>query len=97
MLNETGIDVLELSIYTHDATDFYKIHCRATGAYVANNYNRDLFFATVLINPNTGKLVDIEYFNYYYDYIGGSNSMTFTRHTVLILNITIVIIMVKSL
>jgi len=75
----TGIDVLELSIYTHDATDFYKIHCRATGAYVANNYNRDLFFATVLINPNTGKLVDIEYFNYYYDYIGGSNSMTFTR------------------
>ena len=75
----TGIEALQLSIYTSDASNFYKIHCRATGAYAANNLNRDLFFATVLINPNTGKLVDIEYYNYYYDYIGGSNSMTYTR------------------
>ena len=39
--------------------------------------NRD--YVTVLIDPNTGKLVDIEKFNYFYDYAAGSHSMTYTR------------------
>ena len=34
---------------------------------------------TVIIDPSTGKLIDIESFNYYYDYAVGSNSLTFTR------------------
>lgn len=34
---------------------------------------------TVIIDPSTGKLIDIENFNYYYDYAVGSNSLTFTR------------------
>ena len=35
--------------------------------------------AVVLINPNNGKLVDIEEFNYFYDFASGDNEMTFTR------------------
>lgn len=34
---------------------------------------------TVIIDPSTGKLIDIENFNYYYDYAVGSNYLTFTR------------------
>ena len=58
---------------------FYHIHCNCSGAYIANKYNGDFNFVTVLINPDTGNLVDIEHINYYYEFIGGSNSMTFTR------------------
>ncbi len=70
-------DVLELSIYSDSA--FYKIHCVCSGAYAANRMYDDRAYVTVLIDPNTGKLVDIEKFNYFYDYATGSNSMTYTR------------------
>lgn len=72
-------NVLELSMYSLNSENFYKIHCICSGAYAANNLYKDLNFATVFINPNTGKLVDIQYINYFYDYATGSNSMTFTR------------------
>lgn len=69
--------VLELSLYAPG--NFYNIHCRCTGAYAANNLYTDLNFVTVFINPNTGKLVDIQHINYFYEYATGSNSMSFTR------------------
>ncbi|SFG69266.1 hypothetical protein SAMN04487761_13821 [Lachnospiraceae bacterium C7] len=72
-------NVLELSMYSLNSENFYKIYCICSGAYAANNLYKDLNFATVFINPNTGKLVDIQYINYFYDYATGSNSMTFTR------------------
>jgi len=40
---------------------------------------QDFKAVTVIIDPSTGKLIDIENFNYYYDYAVGSNSLTFTR------------------
>lgn len=70
-------NVLELSLYSSNS--FYNIHCVCSGAYAANRYYKDLNFVTVFINPNTGKLVDIEHINYFYEYATGSNSMTFTR------------------
>lgn len=70
-------NVLELSLYS--SSSFYNIHCVCSGSYAANHYYKDLNFVTVFINPNTGKLVDIEHINYFYEYATGSNSMTFTR------------------
>ena len=70
-------NVLELSVYS--ANKFYNIHCICSGAYAANNLYKDLNFVTVFINPNTGKLVDIQHINYFYEYATGSNSMSFTR------------------
>lgn len=70
-------NALELSLYSTE--NFYKIHCRCTGAYASNNLYKDLNFVTVFINPDTGKLVDIEHINYFYEYASGSNSMSFTR------------------
>ena len=34
---------------------------------------------TVIIDPATGRLIDIEQFNYFYDFAQGSNSLSFTR------------------
>ena len=36
-------------------------------------------YTHLIIDPSTGKLIDIENFNYYYDYAVVSNSLTFTR------------------
>ena len=38
-----------------------------------NNLWQDFKAVTVIIDPSTGKLIDIENFNYYYDYAVGSN------------------------
>lgn len=72
-------NVLELSLYSLDPVKFYQIHCVCSGAYAANNFYRDLNFATVFIDPNTGRLVDIQNINYFYDIATGSNNMMFTR------------------
>ena len=69
--------VLELSLYSD--TYFYNINCRCTGSYSSNNYINSLCFATVFIDPSTGKLVDIEHVNYFYDYASGSNYMLYYR------------------
>ena len=68
---------LELTFYSD--SNFYSVHCRCTGAYKENNLWQDFKAVTVIIDPSTGKLIDIENFNYYYDYAVGSNSLTFTR------------------
>ena len=67
---------LELTFYSD--SNFYSVHCRCTGAYKENNLWH-FKAVTVIIDPSTGKLIDIESFNYYYDYAVGSNSLTFTR------------------
>ena len=72
----TGI-VLELSLYSE--SNFYRINCACTGAYAANNYVKYLNFVTVFIDPNTGKLADIEHINYFYEYATGSDNMSFGR------------------
>lgn len=72
-------NVLELSLYSVNSEKFYKVHCICSGAYAENNMYKDFNFTTVFINPNTGKLVDIQNINYFYDYATGSNSMLFTR------------------
>ena len=69
--------VLELSLYSE--TNFYRINCACTGAYAANNYNKNLNFVSVFIDPNTGKLTDIEHINYFYEYATGSDDMSFGR------------------
>ncbi len=73
--------VLELSLYTDSSLsdNFYQIHCLCTGAYAQDYYYKDLNFVTVFINPNTGKLVDVQHINYFYEFASGSNSMMFTR------------------
>ena len=53
--------------------------CIRDRAYKENNLWQDFKAVTVIIDPSTGKLIDIESFNYYYDYAVGSNSLTFTR------------------
>ncbi len=69
--------LLELSVSS--PSNFYNINCSRSGAYRANNLYLNVNYATVLIDPDTGKLVDISFFNYFYDYAVGSNSMLFTR------------------
>lgn len=71
-------DVLELSLYSNEE-EFYRIHCMCSGSYAANYMYSDRSYVTVLIDPNTGKLVDIEKINYFYDHAAGSHSMTYTR------------------
>lgn len=59
---------------------FYKIHCMGTGSYSMNTLRQDLNYVTVLIDPATGKLIDIADFNYFYDFAPvGTNSITWTR------------------
>ncbi len=64
----------------YDDSDFYRIHCTGSGAYSTNTLWEDLNYVTVLIDPDTGKLIDIVEYNYYYDFAPvGSNSITWTR------------------
>ena len=76
-MNVSSRAALELTFYSD--SNFYSVHCVCTGAYKENNLWQDFKAVTVIIDPSTGKLIDIESFNYYYDYAVGSNSLTFTR------------------
>lgn len=58
-------------------SNFYKVHCRCTGYYSSNNYWQDFDWVTVIIDPETGKLIDIYTFNYYYNFAPvGTNYIT---------------------
>lgn len=58
-------------------SNFYRINCFCTGAYAMNNYSQNYNHVTVIIDPETGKLIDIVEFNYYYDFAPvGSNYIT---------------------
>lgn len=61
-------------------SNFYRIHCTGSGEYSMNTLREDLNNVTVLIDPETGKLIDIVEFNYYYDFAPvGTNYITWTR------------------
>lgn len=65
---------------TFTGNRLYRIHNFCTGAYSMNNFSQDFDAVNVLIDPATGKLVDILEFNYYYDFAPvGSNKILFTR------------------
>lgn len=69
---------LMLTYYAN--TNFYTIHCRGTGAYSMNTLWTELPYVTVLIDPETGSLIDIVEYNYYYDFSPvGTNSILWTR------------------
>ncbi len=77
-MNVGSRPALELTFYSD--TDFYSIHCRCTGAYDMNNFWDETNVVQVLIDPSTGKLIDIVQFNYYYDFAPmGTNYITITR------------------
>lgn len=56
--------------------NFYFINCFCTGAYERNHFWKNLAAVDVIIDPDTGKIVDIADFNYFYGYAVGDNSMT---------------------
>jgi len=65
---------------TYTGNAFYKIHCRCTKEYAKNSLWQDHNAVTVLIDPETGKLIDIVDFNYYYDFCPvGTNYITWAR------------------
>lgn len=71
----SGRSVLRLALFGQDC---YTIHCNCTGEYAMNTYNRDFSYAVVLIDPESGKLIDIFENNYYYDFCPtGSNQILF--------------------
>jgi hypothetical protein len=71
---EKDINVLQLSLVSdgENDDDFYILNCNCTGAYIDEYMNTSLNWGTVYINPDTGKVVDIYFFNYFYDFIRGS-------------------------
>lgn len=78
IMNVKSGPALLLTYYSD--SNFYKINCLGTGAYSMNTFYQNLNFVTVLIDPATGKLIDIPYFNYYYDFAPvGTNSITITN------------------
>lgn len=67
--------LLRLMFYAEDSVKFYKIMCQGTGAYAENTLYSNPNYVIVLIDPDTGKLVDIAEFNYFYEHAIGSNSL----------------------
>lgn len=76
---EKNLNVLQLSLVSDKGDEFYGINCYCTGAYINDYMLENLTWATIFINPNTGKTIDIYYYNYFYDKIGGAqNKLKFT-------------------
>ena len=74
------MQVLQLSLVSDQEDDecFYRFNCYCTGAFIDEYLCTNLNWGTVFINPNTGKAIDIYYFNYLYDLIGGTaNKLSF--------------------
>ena len=55
--------------------NFYYINCYCTGAYKQNHLWKNLAAVEVIIDPDTGEIVDIVDFNYFYSYAVGDNRM----------------------
>uniref|UniRef100_UPI004057C0DD hypothetical protein n=1 Tax=Agathobacter sp. TaxID=2021311 RepID=UPI004057C0DD len=72
----SGKYVLTLSVIDIN-NPCYKIHVRGTGNYSGISYWKDLNFANVFIDPDTGKIIDIEWYNYFYE--NGNHSVSYTR------------------
>lgn len=68
---------LKLTYYCDNV--FYRVNCWGTGAYSMNTFRQDFNVVTVLVDPESGNLIDIVEFNYYYDFAPvGTNYITWT-------------------
>lgn len=77
-MSVSGRPALQLTFYSD--SNFYSVHCVCSGAYAMNQLWQDFKVVKVLIDPSTGKLIDIVEFNYYYDFAPvGTNYITITR------------------
>lgn len=67
----TGIkDKYVLMLSVRDvSTPCYSIHVRGRGDSSDKTLWEDLHFANVYIDPDTGKVIDIAWYNYFYDYL----------------------------
>lgn len=68
--------VLTLSVFDW-STPCYWIHVRGTGSSSDMTCWRDLNMANLYIDPDTGKVIDIEWYNYFYENL--NYKLTFTR------------------
>ena len=78
--------LLRLMFFADESVKFYRIMCRGTGAYLENTVFFDPSYVIVLIDPDTGKLVDISEPNYFYDYAMGANSITTSSRLDMVFN-----------
>ncbi|MBO4375664.1 MAG: hypothetical protein J5811_00065 [Lachnospiraceae bacterium] len=66
---------LKLTLYGEH--DMYLVHCKCDGPFSMNNYWIDFGAVTVIVDPDTGKLIEISDFNYFYDFAPvGTNTIT---------------------
>ena len=72
---ETNLNVLQLTLKSDSDDSLYKINCFCSGIYRSEYMLEDLNWATVFINPNTGKVIDICFFSYFYDFVGGASNL----------------------
>lgn len=77
LTNISNKPVLTLSLFSDPNTPFYKIHNVCSGAYAGNSMWADLNYAQVYIDPDTGRVIDIRYFNYFYEI--GSHDITYNN------------------
>ncbi|MDE6214452.1 MAG: hypothetical protein K2M70_13390 [Lachnospiraceae bacterium] len=68
--------VLVLSLHSIERP-IYSIHNVCTGAFSGNAMWKDVNYVNVFVDPNTGKVIDIEWLNYFYEI--GSHSITYAR------------------
>lgn len=68
--------VLSLSVFDW-STPCYKVHVRGTGSSSDMTFWQDLNTANLYIDPDTGKVIDIEWYNYFYENL--NYRLTFTR------------------
>jgi hypothetical protein len=68
--------VLTLSVFDW-STPCYWIHVRGTGSSSDMTCWRNLNMANLYIDPDTGKVIDIEWYNYFYENL--NYKLTFTR------------------
>lgn len=61
--------------------DFYKIDCQTSGAYAGETVVEKYQEVTVLIDPQSGKLIDIVDPNFYYSFVHqGTNYIRIQRN-----------------
>lgn len=68
-----------LLTFVSDSDTFYEINCYGTGNYKPNTLVKGFKNVTVLIDPDSGKVIDITEYNYFYQYIMGSNNIVWAR------------------
>lgn len=64
--------------FVSTSDDFYRIHCKGTGPYVQNTFWESTNNVTVMIDPESGDLIDIVEYNYFYHWNPGSNVLRYS-------------------